>query len=107
MPDQLTHSSSHHYPFGSSLAQPGDVRRARPGLRASLLQALGVVLVFLVVFVFLQSFRATLIPMLAVPVSILGTFGALLAFGFSALIGMVFGFFPALRGARGRHAATR
>lgn len=48
MPDQLTHSSSHHYPFGSSLAQPGDVRRARPGLRASLLQALGVVLVFVV-----------------------------------------------------------
>ncbi|MBM7506704.1 hypothetical protein ABKW28_17350 [Nocardioides sp. 31GB23] len=48
MPDQLTHSSSHHYPFGSSLAQPGDVRRARAGLRASLLQALGVVLVFLV-----------------------------------------------------------
>jgi hypothetical protein len=46
MPDQLTHSSSHHYPFGSSLAQPGDLRRARPGLRASLLQALGVVLVF-------------------------------------------------------------
>ncbi|ORE91624.1 efflux RND transporter permease subunit [Aurantimonas sp. 22II-16-19i] len=49
------------------------------------------VLVFLVVFVFLQSFRATLIPMLAVPVSILGTFGALLAFGFSINLLTLFG----------------
>jgi multidrug efflux pump len=41
------------------------------------------ILVFIVVFVFLQSFRATLIPMLAVPVSIVGTFGVLLILGFS------------------------
>ncbi|KQT88196.1 efflux RND transporter permease subunit [Aurantimonas sp. Leaf443] len=41
------------------------------------------VLVFIVVFVFLQSFRATIIPMIAVPVSIVGTFGILLALGFS------------------------
>ena len=41
------------------------------------------VLVFLVVFVFLQSLRATLIPMIAVPVSLIGTFGVLLALGFS------------------------
>lgn len=40
-------------------------------------------LVLLVVFLFLQTWRATLIPMLAVPVSLIGTFGAFLALGFS------------------------
>jgi hydrophobe/amphiphile efflux-1 (HAE1) family protein len=42
------------------------------------------VLVVLVVFIFLGSFRATLIPTLAVPVSLIGTFIALLAVGYSA-----------------------
>ncbi|EPX83575.1 multidrug efflux RND transporter permease subunit [Salipiger mucosus] len=42
-----------------------------------------VVLVFLVIFVFLQSWRATLIPMVAVPVVLLGTFGVLLLFGYT------------------------
>jgi hydrophobe/amphiphile efflux-1 (HAE1) family protein len=41
------------------------------------------VLVLLVVFVFLENWRATLIPMLAVPVSLIGTFSAFLALGFS------------------------
>lgn len=41
------------------------------------------VLVFLVVFLFLQSFRATLIPAVAVPVSIIGTFAGMYALGFS------------------------
>ncbi|HUP93838.1 MAG TPA: multidrug efflux RND transporter permease subunit [Burkholderiales bacterium] len=41
------------------------------------------VLVILVVFVFLQHWRATLIPMLAVPVSLIGTFAGLYALGFS------------------------
>lgn len=40
-------------------------------------------LVMLIVFVFLQSWRATLIPMLAVPVSLIGTFGAFVLLGFS------------------------
>ncbi|MDR0250400.1 MAG: efflux RND transporter permease subunit [Burkholderiales bacterium] len=40
-------------------------------------------LVFLVMFLFLQSFRATMIPMLAVPVVLLGTFGLLAVFGYS------------------------
>ncbi len=40
-------------------------------------------LVFLVVFVFLQDFRSTLIPAIAVPVSIIGTFFFLNVFGFS------------------------
>ena len=42
-----------------------------------------IVLVVLVMFVFLQSWRATLIPAIAVPVVMLGTFGVLAAFGFS------------------------
>lgn len=42
-----------------------------------------VVLVFLVMYLFLQNFRATLIPTIAVPVVLLGTFAILSAFGFS------------------------
>lgn len=41
------------------------------------------ILVFLVVFIFLQDFRSTLIPLIAVPVSIIGTFFFLNLFGFS------------------------
>jgi HAE1 family hydrophobic/amphiphilic exporter-1/multidrug efflux pump len=42
-----------------------------------------ILLVLLVVFLFLGSFRATLIPMLAVPVSLIGTFAAFVPLGFS------------------------
>jgi len=42
-----------------------------------------IVLVFLVMFLFLQSWRATIIPTLTVPIVLLGTFGVLAAFGFS------------------------
>ena len=41
------------------------------------------ILVFLVVYVFLQDFRSTLIPLIAVPVSLIGTFFFLKMFGFS------------------------
>ncbi|GGK04813.1 efflux RND transporter permease subunit [Pseudomonas matsuisoli] len=41
------------------------------------------VLVFLVMFLFLQNLRATIIPTIAVPVVLLGTFGILLMFGYS------------------------
>jgi hydrophobe/amphiphile efflux-1 (HAE1) family protein len=47
----------------------------------TLLEAM--LLVTLVVFIFLQSWRATLIPMLAVPVSVIGTFLGLLVLGFT------------------------
>ncbi len=40
-------------------------------------------LVFLVVFLFIQNFRGTIIPMLAIPVSIIGTFAGIYALGFS------------------------
>ncbi len=42
-----------------------------------------IVLVFLVMYLFLQNIRATLIPTIAVPVVLLGTFGVMQAFGFS------------------------
>ena len=50
-------------------------------------------LVILVVFLSLQSWRATLIPLIAVPISLIGTFGFMLLFGFSlnilTLLGLV------------------
>ena len=53
----------------------------------------GIVLVFLVMYLFMQNLRATLIPTLAVPVVLLGTFGVLAAFGFTintlTMFGMV------------------
>ena len=53
----------------------------------------GIVLVFLVMYLFMQNLRATLIPTLAVPVVLLGTFGVLQAFGFTintlTMFGMV------------------
>jgi multidrug efflux pump len=42
-----------------------------------------VALVFVVMFIFLQNFRATLIPAIAVPIVLLGTFGVLAAFGYT------------------------
>ena len=45
--------------------------------------ALAVILVVLVIFVFLRSTRATIIPSLSVPLSLVGTFGAMYLFGFS------------------------
>ena len=52
-----------------------------------------IVLVFIVMFIFLQNIRATLIPTLAVPVVLLGTFGVLSLFGYSintlTMFGMV------------------
>ncbi|MCX5496048.1 efflux RND transporter permease subunit [Kaistia dalseonensis] len=49
------------------------------------------ILVVLVVFVFLQNWRATLIPLIAVPVSILGTFAGMWALGFSINLLTLFG----------------
>ena len=51
------------------------------------------VLVILVVFLSLQNWRATLIPIIAVPISLIGTFGVMLVFGFSlnmlTLLGLI------------------
>ena len=67
------------------------VRASIEAVIHTLLEA--VVLVVIVVIVFLQTWRASIIPLIAVPVSIVGTFGALYALGFSinalSLFGLV------------------
>ncbi|MFC4932376.1 efflux RND transporter permease subunit [Massilia sp. GCM10023247] len=67
------------------------VRESIDSVIRTLLEA--IVLVALVVIVFLQSWRASLIPLLAVPVSVVGTFAVMLMFGFSintlSLFGLV------------------
>ncbi len=54
---------------------------------------IAILLVVIVVIVFLQTWRASIIPLLAVPVSVIGTFGIMLIFGFSinalSLFGLV------------------
>ncbi len=60
----------------------------------TLLQALG--LVVLVVYLFLQSWRATLIPILAIPVSIIGTFAFFIPLGFTINTLTMFGFVLAI-----------
>ena len=57
------------------------VERSIRSVIITLLEA--VALVFVVMFLFLQNFRATLIPTMAIPVVILGTFAVLQALGFS------------------------
>ncbi|HEX2018925.1 MAG TPA: efflux RND transporter permease subunit [Aurantimonas sp.] len=84
---------SANFPSGIAYAIPYDTTKF---IEASIEEVVitfmeAMVLVFIVVFVFLQSFRATLIPMLAVPVSIIGTFGVLLALGFSINLLTLFG----------------
>ncbi|MVW71993.1 efflux RND transporter permease subunit [Bordetella sp. 15P40C-2] len=67
------------------------VRSSIKAVISTLLEAIA--LVVLVVIVFLQTWRASIIPLLAVPVSIIGTFSLLLVFGYSinalSLFGMV------------------
>jgi multidrug efflux pump len=76
---------SANFPPGISLAFPVDntqfVRLSINDVIKTLIEAIGLVIV--VMFVFLQNWRVTLIPALAVPVVLLGTFGVLAAFGYS------------------------
>jgi len=72
-------------PAGIDVVVTSD-RAAR--IRPSILEAersllVSIALVILVVFVFLRSARATMIPSVAVPVSLLGTFGVMYLFGYS------------------------
>jgi multidrug efflux pump len=74
-----------NFPPGVSYAVPFDTTPFITQSIHEVLQTLieAMLLVTLVVFVFLQSWRATLIPMLAVPVSVVGTFLGLLLLGFT------------------------
>ena len=72
-------------PQGLKVAYPYDttpfVKLSIEEVVKTLIEA--IFLVFVVMYLFLQNFRATLIPTIAVPVVLLGTFGVLSAFGFS------------------------
>jgi multidrug efflux pump len=83
------------FPPGLQLIYPYDTT---PFVRVSIDEVVktlfeAIVLVFLVMYLFLQNFRATLIPTIAVPVVLLGTFGVLAVAGFSintlTMFGMV------------------
>ncbi|KRW62653.1 efflux RND transporter permease subunit [Pseudomonas sp. TTU2014-080ASC] len=73
------------FPPGMEVVYPYDttpvISESISGVVSTLFEAIA--LVFLVMYLFLQNFRATIIPTLAVPVVLLGTFGILAAFGFS------------------------
>ncbi len=73
------------FPAGMKAVKPYDttpfVRISIEEVIKTLIEAVG--LVFLVMLLFLQNIRATLIPTIAVPVVLLGTFGVMAAFGFS------------------------
>ncbi|EPJ92483.1 MULTISPECIES: efflux RND transporter permease subunit [Pseudomonas] len=83
------------FPQGMKVVYPYDttpvVSASIKGVVETLVEA--VVLVFLVMFLFLQNFRATIITTMTVPVVLLGTFGILAAAGFSintlTMFGMV------------------
>ena len=82
-----------YFPPGVSYAIPYDSSRfvsiSIQQVAITLLEA--VVLVFLVMFLFLQKFRYTIIPTIVVPIALLGTFAALLAMGFSINVLTMFG----------------
>lgn len=74
-----------YFPAGVEIVYPYDtttfIKISIEEVAQTLVEA--IILVFLVMFLFLQNFRATLIPTIAVPVVLLGTFGTMAAFGFS------------------------
>lgn len=83
------------FPNGLKVVYPYDTT---PFVKISIFEVVktlieAIVLVFLVMYLFLQNFRATLIPTIAVPVVLLGTFAVIGAFGYSintlTMFGMV------------------
>ncbi|NDJ58628.1 efflux RND transporter permease subunit [Enterobacteriaceae bacterium 4M9] len=74
-----------YFPAGLEVVYPYDTT---PFVKISIFEVVktlveAIVLVFIVMYLFLQNFRATLIPTIAVPVVLLGTFAILSAFGYS------------------------
>ncbi|MBK6323265.1 MAG: efflux RND transporter permease subunit [Burkholderiales bacterium] len=82
-----------YFPKGVSWSIPFDSSRF---VKISITQVaetlvIAVILVFLVMFLFLQNLRYTIIPTIVVPVALLGTFATLLALGFSINVLTMFG----------------
>ncbi|MBV8832369.1 MAG: multidrug efflux RND transporter permease subunit [Acidobacteriaceae bacterium] len=88
---QLSHRFPKDLAYRVSLDTTAAVTAGMKEILLTLLQALG--LVVLVVYIFLQGWRATLIPLMAVPVSLVGTFAIFPLLGFSintlSLFGLV------------------
>jgi multidrug efflux pump len=86
-------SLSQYFPAGVKYDIPYDtslfVQISIEEVVKTLLEA--VALVFLVMYLFLQNIRYTLIPTIVVPVALMGTFGAMAAFGFSINVLTMFG----------------
>ena len=84
---------SEFFPPGVKVIYPLDtsafVKVSVEGVLRTLVEA--IILVFLVMYLFLQNFRATLIPTLVVPVALLGTCGLMAVFGFSINVLTMFG----------------
>ena len=89
---QLSSRFPNDMSFVVSLDQTRAVTEGMKEILITLLIALG--LVILVVYLFLQGWRATLIPLLAVPVSLVGTFAFFPLFGFSINTLSMFGLVP-------------
>ncbi len=81
------------FPPGMSYAIPYDTSRFVKISISKVVETLAeaVLLVFLVMFLFLQNWRYTVIPTIVVPVTLLGTFAALLALGYSINVLTLFG----------------
>ncbi len=75
----------HRFPKGMQFTIPYDTSDFVKATIQEVFKTLGeaLVLVVLVVFLFLQSWRATLIPIIAVPISLIGTFAGLYLLGFT------------------------
>lgn len=82
---EVLKSASKNFPPGvdytSLMSTKERLDEATGQVKSTLIEAF--ILVFIVVFLFLQDFRSTIIPAIAVPVAIIGTFFFLLAFGFT------------------------
>ncbi|SDA13864.1 hydrophobic/amphiphilic exporter-1, HAE1 family/multidrug efflux pump [Nitrosospira sp. Nsp18] len=74
-----------HFPEGMDYVVPYDTSLFVTASIWEVIKTLGeaMILVILVVYLFLQSWRATLIPLVAVPISLIGSFAGLWLFGFS------------------------
>ena len=82
-----------YFPPGVKYSIPYDTSRFVQISISKVVETLleAVALVFLVMFLFLQSWRYTIIPTIVVPVALLGTFGVLLTLGFSINVLTMFG----------------
>ncbi len=76
---------SEYYPKGLTCTVNFDITEFVDASIKSVILTLviAIILVLLIVFIFLQDWRSTIVPMLAIPVSLIGTFGGLMALGFS------------------------